>query len=180
MYYIYHKLVGISSMKTKYNFNCRCVTVKDDSNMVQCPRCRFCFCVLCQRAWHGVSPCKLIPSDMKELRETWESLDLESKVAMEKQYGKARLHQAFQEYDSCRWIESNAKRCPTCSANIQKTQGCNKMTCTHCHAHFCWLCDAVLPKYEPYKHFRIGMSPCAGKLFEGLQGLEENEDFWWQ
>ena len=149
MYYIYHKLVGISSMKTKYNFNCRCVTVKDDSNMVQCPRCRFCFCVLCQRAWHGVSPCKLIPSDMKELRETWESLDLESKVAMEKQYGKARLHQAFQEYDSCRWIESNAKRCPTCSANIQKTQGCNKMTCTHCHAHFCWLCDAVLPKYEP-------------------------------
>lgn len=162
------------------HLNHRCAMVKDDSNMVQCSRCRFCFCVLCRRAWHGVSPCKMIPSDLKELRETWEELDLGDRHTLEKQYGKERLRQAFQEYDSFQWIESNAKRCPTCSAKIQKTQGCNKMTCTHCHGHFCWLCDAVLSRYEPYKHFRIGgMSACAGKLFEGLAGLGE-DDFWGQ
>ena len=159
------------------HLNHRCAMVKDDSNMVQCSRCRFCFCVLCRRAWHGVS---MIPSDLKELRETWEELDLGDRHTLEKQYGKERLRQAFQEYDSFQWIESNAKRCPTCSAKIQKTQGCNKMTCTHCHGHFCWLCDAVLSRYEPYKHFRIGgMSACAGKLFEGLAGLGE-DDFWGQ
>lgn len=69
----------------------------------------------------------MIPSDLKELRETWEELDLGDRHTLEKQYGKERLRQAFQEYDSFQWIESNAKRCPTCSAKIQKTQGCNKM-----------------------------------------------------
>jgi len=108
--------------------------MKDDSNLVECSCCRFCFCVLCMHAWHGVSPCKLIPSDLKE-RETWEKLVFDNRQILEKQYGKEHLHQAFQEYDSFQWIQSNAKRCPTCSAKIEKTQGCNKMTCTYTYAY---------------------------------------------
>ena len=154
--------------------SCRCVTVRDDSNMAQCPRCMFSFCILCHRAWHGLSPCRLLPADLKQLWETWESLDAEDRRVLEVQYGKERLHKALQEYNSYKWIESNAKACPQCSAKIQKTHGCNKMTCMHCSSHFCWLCDTLLSRYNPYSHFRIGNSSCAGKLFEGLEGAEDD------
>jgi len=51
--------------------SCQCVTLRDeDSNMAQCPRCHFSFCVLCKHVWHGISPCKMLPHDLKELRET--------------------------------------------------------------------------------------------------------------
>ena len=153
--------------------SCRCVTVRDEhSDMTQCPRCRFSFCVLCRRVWHGLSPCKLLPSDIKELRETWEALDAEGRHAFELQYGKRKLQEAFQEYDTSEWIASNAKLCPHCNAKIEKIQGCNKMTCTQCRGNFCWLCDAALAPSNPYSHFREGNSQCAGKLFEGLGGLE--------
>lgn len=153
---------------------CRCVTMRDDSNMAQCPRCMFSFCVLCKRVWHGIAPCKLLPSDLEELRDTWESLDANDRQVLEKQFGKDRLHKAFEEYDSYKWIESNAKLCPHCNAKIQKMFGCNKMTCTHCRGHFCWLCDASLPWQDPYRHFRSGNSPCAGRLFEGLEADEDD------
>lgn len=161
--------------------SCQCVTLKEeDSNMSLCPKCRFAFCVLCKRAWHGVSPCKLLPGDLRELRATWETLDNEGRHAMERQYGKTKLEQAFQELDSSIWLEGNAKQCPNCDSKIEKTDGCNKMTCTQCRSHFCWLCDAKLPQHDPYGHFRLVggnyQSSCAGKLFEGLRGFDD--DFW--
>ena len=146
---------------------CRCVTVRDETNMGQCPSCLFCFCLLCKRAWHGVAACRLLPDDLKQLRETWETLGDEERQHLQAQYGK-NLQSAFQEYDSYKWIDSNAKKCPVCSANIEKTHGCNKMTCTHCNGNFCWLCDAALSRQNPYAHFRMGNSGCAGKLFDGL------------
>ena len=163
---------------------CRCVTVKEqDSYMAQCPRCVFCFCVLCQRAWHGISPCKLLSGNLKELRESWEKLDPDARSTLEAQYGKKTLERAFQEYDSYSWLGTNAKKCPHCNSSIQKTEGCNKMMCTQCRAHFCWLCDSVLPQHNPYSHFRIVggnyQSPCAGKLFEGLQGFDVDDDLFW-
>lgn len=160
--------------------SCQCVTVKeDDSNMSQCPRCKFAFCILCKRAWHGISPCKLLPGDLKELHATWATLDDEGKHSLEMQYGKKNLEHAFQELDSSTWMESNAKQCPSCNSKIQKVDGCNKMTCTQCRSHFCWLCDIKLPQHDPYGHFRIVggnyQSSCAGKLFEGLRGLDEDD-----
>ena len=160
--------------------SCQCVALKeDDSNMSLCPKCKFAFCILCKRSWHGVSPCKLLPGDLKELRATWETLDDEGKHLLEKQYGKVKLEQAFQELDSSMWIETNSKQCPSCDSKIQKMDGCNKMTCTQCQSNFCWLCDAKLPKHDPYGHYRLmgGNDPnsCAGKLFVGLRGFD---DFW--
>lgn len=158
---------------------CQCVTLRDeDSNMAQCPRCRFSFCVLCKHVWHGLSPCKLLPSDLKDLRETWEKLDTSERAQYELQYGKHKLVTAFQEYDSHNWIKSNARLCPKCSAKIEKALGCNKMTCTQCNSNFCWICDAVLPRMDPYKHFRPGQSSCAGKLFEGIVMDEWLGDVW--
>ena len=157
---------------------CQCVTLReeDGSNMAQCPRCRFSFCILCKHVWHGLSPCKLISHDLKVLRQTWEGLDPAERAQLQLQYGKAKLESAFQEFDSQEWIDSNAHNCPQCRAKIQKALGCNKMTCTHCNSNFCWLCDQVLARVDPYKHFRLGQSACAGKLFEGITDIDD--DFW--
>ncbi len=158
--------------------SCRCATVKEaDSNMSQCPRCSFCFCVLCRHTWHGVAPCKLLTQDLKELIEVWDTLEEPEKKKLAEQYGgRKKLETAFQEFESVKWVYSNSKKCPSCSSNIQKTEGCNKMTCTQCQSHFCWLCDSPLPKHDPYNHFKIGpksRSQCVGKLFEGLHDIDD-------
>lgn len=177
-------LEGMSDITYCPRPTCGCATVREsDSNMGQCPRCSFCFCVLCRQTWHGVAPCKLLPGDLKDLHKTWESLDEAERKLLSSQYGgQKKLEVAFQEFESQQWVEVNAKRCPCCSSKIQKTEGCNKMTCTQCMRHFCWLCDSLLPKHDPYSHFRVGAlnrnSVCAGRLFEGLQrGFDDDEDW---
>lgn len=167
-------LEGMSDIVYCPRLSCGCATVKEtDSNMAQCPRCSFCFCVLCRQTWHGIMPCKLLPGDLKILHETWENIDEAERNHLALMYGgRKKLEHAFQELESNKWVQHNAKGCPSCFAKIQKSEGCNKMTCTQCMKYFCWLCDALLPKNDPYSHFRVGAvnrkSSCAGKLFEGI------------
>jgi hypothetical protein len=39
--------------------------------------------------------------------------------------------------------ELNIKDCPKCTTPMEKTEGCNHMTCGGCRAHICWVCMAV-------------------------------------
>ncbi|EKM75797.1 hypothetical protein AGABI1DRAFT_79354 [Agaricus bisporus var. burnettii JB137-S8] len=40
-----------------------------------------------------------------------------------------------------KWVkEHDVKHCPTCNAAIERTEGCNHMTCTRCQTHICWQC----------------------------------------
>jgi len=49
---------------------------------------------------------------------------------------------------------SGYKRCPSCRAMIEKTEGCNHMTC-RCGAHICWKCMNVFETpEETYAHLR--------------------------
>lgn len=43
---------------------------------------------------------------------------------------------------SLKWITQNTKQCPKCAYRIEKNDGCDHMTCTHCHHEFCWACLA--------------------------------------
>jgi ariadne-1 len=45
------------------------------------------------------------------------------------------------------YVRKNAKPCPGCHAPIEKTQGCNHMTCT-CGVQFCWLCTTQLGQHS--------------------------------
>ncbi|KAM0857919.1 hypothetical protein ACQ4PT_048158 [Festuca glaucescens] len=45
------------------------------------------------------------------------------------------------ESETTNWVLANAKHCPKCRRPIEKSSGCNHMTCSSpCHHQFCWLC----------------------------------------
>jgi hypothetical protein len=49
--------------------------------------------------------------------------------------------------------ELNIKDCPKCTTPMEKTEGCNHMTCGGCKAHICWVCMAVFSSSQPcYDH----------------------------
>lgn len=154
---------------------CRCASLKEqeDDKMAICSRCRFSFCVLCKRTWHGIAPCKLLPDDIRALKEMYENGDNELRRSLEQQYGKRQLEKALAELESTEWIKSNSKPCPNCKSSIEKSHGCNKMTCSRCGRHFCWLCQTELDRSNPYRHFHFGASACGGKLFDGMDTEEE-------
>ncbi|KAK0463853.1 uncharacterized protein EV420DRAFT_1729513 [Desarmillaria tabescens] len=67
----------------------------------------------------------------------------------------ARIHNnpAEQERMSEAWLlqQRSIKKCPTCSRLLEKTEGCNHMTCP-CGAHICWRCMGAFDAGEIYDH----------------------------
>ena len=62
--------------------------------------------------------------------------------------------------------ELNIKDCPKCTTPMEKTQGCNHMTCGGCKAHICWVCMEVFETSRPcYDH----MNKEHGGIGLGLQ-----------
>lgn len=55
------------------------------------------------------------------------------------------------------WAKSHGvKNCPTCQSPIEKSEGCNHVTCIRCKSHICWTCLKVFPLGEGiYQHMRI-------------------------
>ena len=41
---------------------------------------------------------------------------------------------------NAKWLNANSKKCPKCKVPIEKTYGCNWMSCSGCKHGFCWLC----------------------------------------
>jgi hypothetical protein len=62
--------------------------------------------------------------------------------------------------------ELNIKDCPKCTTPMEKTEGCNHMTCAGCKAHICWVCMAVFDTSGPcYAH----MTKAHGGIGLGLE-----------
>jgi len=68
---------------------------------VQCGMCKSWWCFNCQNEIHRPAPCDWV---------------------------KAWLIKNSSESENCNWISANTKRCPKCSVQIEKNQGCNHMT----------------------------------------------------
>eukprot|EP00521_Asterionellopsis_glacialis_P009361 CAMPEP_0195286422 /NCGR_PEP_ID=MMETSP0707-20130614/3891_1 /TAXON_ID=33640 /ORGANISM="Asterionellopsis glacialis, Strain CCMP134" /LENGTH=522 /DNA_ID=CAMNT_0040346059 /DNA_START=22 /DNA_END=1590 /DNA_ORIENTATION=+ len=48
------------------------------------------------------------------------------------------------------WIGNNTRPCPSCSAPISKSGGCNHMRCPQCKVNFCWACMRLRTFCQPY------------------------------
>jgi hypothetical protein len=47
------------------------------------------------------------------------------------------------------------KDCPKCGTPIQKSFGCNHMTCPTCQTHICWVCMETFAEGDPvYAHMK--------------------------
>lgn len=58
----------------------------------------------------------------------------------------------FKEWTS----NHDVKSCPGCKAPIERSEGCNHMTCTRCQSHICWECLATFPRGQGiYEHMRV-------------------------
>ncbi|RDB20510.1 ATP-dependent RNA helicase DEAH12, chloroplastic [Hypsizygus marmoreus] len=69
------------------------------------------------------------------------------------------------------WAANNGvKRCPSCQVWIEKTEGCNHMTC-RCGAHICWKCMRVFPAGQIYEH----LGEAHGGAFDG-DDVRQNVD----
>ncbi|XP_036380465.1 E3 ubiquitin-protein ligase RNF14 [Megalops cyprinoides] len=154
------------------------VMVEPDTTMGICPSCQYAFCTLCKRGYHGLSHCRATADELRSLRDEYVSATDEAKKFLEQRYGKRVIQKAVEESFSRDWLDQNCKGCPRCGTNIQKVDGCNKMTCTSCKQYFCWLCLSLLTRVNPYSHFNNSSSPCYNQLFQGVD-IDEDEDAFW-
>ncbi|KAG5846669.1 probable E3 ubiquitin-protein ligase RNF217 [Anguilla rostrata] len=89
---------------------------------VQCAQCQFVWCFKCHSPWHEGLKCRDYRRGDKLLRH-WASVI---------EHG-----------------QRNAQKCPRCRIHIQRTEGCDHMTCTQCNTNFCYRCG------EKYRHLRF-------------------------
>ncbi|KAL4496140.1 hypothetical protein ABPG72_012877 [Tetrahymena utriculariae] len=54
------------------------------------------------------------------------------------------------------------KYCPQCQTKIQKSDGCNHMTCTRCNYEFCWLCKK---QYRSGHYSSLNFRGCPGLMY---------------
>ena len=82
-----------------------------------CPKCLEAICTGCHQQ-HGAMACE----EYKDI--------------------KSGGYEAFKKYKD----EMGIKDCPKCTTPMEKTEGCNHMTCGGCGAHVCWVCLKSFPE----------------------------------
>ena len=110
----------------------------------ECPVCQHRYCVECGADdWHLNATCE----QHREQYREWEQNNAEGDAMMD-EYMKDK------------------STCPQCKNGVEKTEGCNHMTCI-CGQHFCYLCDASFGANEVSQHFDGNFSGGGCKLFTG-------------
>ncbi|KAL7750903.1 hypothetical protein RI367_003482 [Sorochytrium milnesiophthora] len=151
------------------------------SKMATCLLCRFTFCHVCGKTWHGSRVGCQVKNSMR-LATEYLAADDDGKRAFEYKYGvvaiKRVLHEYEEEQASRQWMRDNAMPCPGCQTFVVKSSGCNHMTCRVCvpPVHFCNLCGVHLSPHNPYAHFSDRTQGCYGMLFDRIPDEGEFED----
>lgn len=161
-----------------------CVKTNLDEQMIRCTNCESTFCFDCLHSWHGynnkcgakVTLPRAIVEEYIDVMET----DLDRKRKIESVYGKKVLELEVSDYMAEKMLDiaiaaedSDLQRCPKCKVVVQRSEGCNRMKCMICTTYFCYLCGDNLPMESGYEHFKEKYSPCYGRLFEGMPGIDD-------
>ena len=81
---------------------------------ITCSSCQFEWCYRCHAPWHRDITCKQFQHGEKQFK-SWTKATSKKGVA-------------------------NCHKCPLCRVYIQKSSGCNHMTCNRCKTEFCYRC----------------------------------------
>ncbi|PIL24952.1 hypothetical protein GSI_12839 [Ganoderma sinense ZZ0214-1] len=101
-----------------------------DDTVLRCPSCLARICASCHVEFHEGLTCAAFKDNTSGGNE------------------------AFQ-----RWREEHGiKACPGCGADLEKSGGCNHMTCARCGTHMCWMCMKTFTDIDSgggvYAHMR--------------------------
>ena len=67
--------------------------------------------------------------EKRQLIQEYMSADANRKYDLEKRYGRIQMQRMVDTLLDDQYLRDNASKCPNCNTFIQKTEGCNKMTC---------------------------------------------------
>lgn len=109
----YQKAGSSSALSSETKSKKRKKKNSSEKYKVICPACDLAWCFSCHAPWHEQVPCQEFQKGQK----------LFKKWVKGKQNGVA-----------------NAQRCPKCNVCIQRSTGCDHMTCSRCHCDFCYKC----------------------------------------
>ncbi|KAK4954286.1 hypothetical protein LTR10_007716 [Elasticomyces elasticus] len=104
---------------------------KDEGNIFNCQLCELMYCVDCEILMHSGRTC----------------IEYQDEEAQ-------KQREEAEETANTNWKEVNTKPCPECHVLIEKSTGCEHMTCFSCKFQFCWMCFA--PYLGPEGIFRVG------------------------
>ena len=149
---------------------CEHPTIEDEDHCGRCPGCLYTFCGLCRSAWHARSEPCLSPAQRLAV--------LEGRARGDSQMSEEALRTFREEMadaSAAAYVARNGRTCPDCRQGIEKTEGCNKMTCT-CGCFMCWTCGAKLSG-DGYSHYRNvngepGVSACQLFDLDAVQAWE--------
>ncbi|KAG2493664.1 hypothetical protein HYH03_008178 [Edaphochlamys debaryana] len=149
---------------------CRQPCLEDPDHSVLCPSCFFSFCSLCEESWHPGSACldpeaRLTLLEARRRRvagaEAGEGGEGEGDEEGGEGGGAGRhrvslTELARKELDkrnqlkSLAMMRSTTRQCPMCHMAVEKSEGCNKMTCAYCGTFFCWKCGMSIHGYDHF------------------------------
>ncbi|GLC57140.1 hypothetical protein PLESTB_001191700 [Pleodorina starrii] len=141
---------------------CREPCLEDRDHCTLCPGCFFSFCSLCEESWHPGSTC-LDPEARLALLEERRAVCGEGRGGNALERARREINRR-NELKSLALLSSTTQQCPMCSMGVEKTEGCNKMTCAYCGAYFCWRCNKVISGYDHFQQTPGGEGGCV--LFE--------------
>lgn len=145
-----------------------------------CSECGYSFCAYCRRTWHGpISECAISSTESFIVEYLAVPEGSHERMLIERRYGKANTRRLVARYEedqaNKKWMDQSTMACPSCRVKVEKSMGCNHMTCAKCGQHFCYRCGDKLHASNPYQHFSTLGIPCFSKLFDN-----ESIDNEWQ
>ncbi|XP_043254226.1 E3 ubiquitin-protein ligase RNF14-like [Colletes gigas] len=146
--------------------SCQCPLITYNDTLAICSNCDHAFCRYCYKVYHGIEPCAMTSDYTKKLIEDYKNANKYQKQLLIKKHGIQSIQRVVENYLTKEYLQKNVKPCPNCQTMIVKIDGCNKMTCIHCKAHFCWLCGTHITTLDAYQHFWRGENSCYRRLFE--------------
>lgn len=87
---------------------------REEDVRITCSMCQFDWCFRCHSPWHEAATCKQFQRGDKQF----------------KKWTKSRTRKG----------DANCQKCPLCRVYIQRSTGCNHMTCNRCKTEFCYKC----------------------------------------